>query len=346
VALGDQGGAAQTALEYQLEAMDGGAPGNSLAAEFGEQLAKLGDEAAELIAKHGDEIIPLLVKHGDDAVEIIGKYGDDGITVLTKFGGKTDDAISLIKQKDGQAIKVLQAVDLDSAEKLFTTLDEDVLDYVIKQDSDAIAALSRWKDNELLQYGPELALRAENDAKALKAVNDLIESGSIEPKDLTETQEQLIKIIAEHSKQYNDAGQIVLGKWVDYGNGFTSYARDTGSVHYNPHPDMWNLLKPLGKQQRDEVAWLINKEVIQNGVDKGLPFEYTLNAIKPDNLSNEMNAIQSIWSGADEIEILKALDDVELVDLPIRMKELKELYNTGYQLSFDAVAKSFVFIKP
>ena len=42
---------------------------------------------------------------------------------------------------------------------------------------------------------------------------------------------------------------------------------------------MWNLLGDLGKEQRELTAWLINKQVIQNGIEKGLPFEYTLDGI-------------------------------------------------------------------
>jgi hypothetical protein len=343
MALGDQEGAAQTAIEYQLEAMDGGVPGNTIATELGEQLAKLGDNATELIAKHGDEIIPLLVKHGDDAVEVIEKYGDDGVEVLLKFGDESEALFSLIRQKDEQAIQVLKATDFESAEKLFTTLDEDVLDYAIKEGPDAVSVLSRWSDEALIQYGPELALRSGNDAKALRAIEDLVNSGPINPLSLTNKQQELINAIAENSTQYNEASQIVLGKWVDFDSGFAEVARNTGSAHYNPHPDMWNLLEDLGDEQRKLTAWLINEQVIQTGIEKGAPFEYTLHGINLDNLDTERNAIEAIWTGATDSEIMKLLKSDYM---PVRMNELKELYEAGYQVSFDSMADTFIFIKP
>jgi hypothetical protein len=109
---------------------------------------------------------------------------------------------------------------------------------------------------------------------------------------------------------------------------------------------MWKLLGELGAEGREETAWLVNKQVIQIGVERGLPFEYTLNGINLDNLTNEMEAIQSIWNGADDIGILKALDDASRMNIPVRMKELKELYKAGYKLSYDAVTSSYIFIKP
>ncbi|WKZ35533.1 MAG: hypothetical protein QY332_18135 [Anaerolineales bacterium] len=46
---GNQDGAAQAAIELQLEKMDGGAPGNTVTVELGEQIVKLGSDTAKLI---------------------------------------------------------------------------------------------------------------------------------------------------------------------------------------------------------------------------------------------------------------------------------------------------------
>lgn len=96
--IGDSAGAADTAIDLQMEYMDGGMPGNSISHEVSEQLAKLGDDVPELIATYGDEIVPLLLQYGDDAVDIIGDYGDEGITLLLKFGDDTGDVIGLLKR--------------------------------------------------------------------------------------------------------------------------------------------------------------------------------------------------------------------------------------------------------
>jgi hypothetical protein len=341
---GDIVGAAETAFELQMEYADGGMPGNSFSREAVEQLAKLGDNVPELIAAYGDDIVPLLLRHGDDAVDIIGAYGDDGISLLILYG---DDAIRLIKDHGTPAVKLLGIVGSESADKLFRALDDDVLDYAIKQDADAILALSGWSEKELKEFGPELALRAKKDAEALKAINSLVRTRPIDPKNLTDQQKVLIQTIAENSMQYNDEGQVVLGKWVDYANGFTSYARETGSVHYNPHPDMWNLLDPLGNK-RDSTAWLVNEKVIQVGVKKGLPFEYTLNGLPSDKLEIEEYAIEKIWEGGPSKEAIydNLKDSLGTDDIPVRLKELVELYSAGYVYSFDSATSSYILIKP
>jgi hypothetical protein len=164
----------------------------------------------------------------------------------------------------------------------------------------------------------------------------------VDPKKLTKEQQNLINSIAEYSIQYNDEGQIVLGKWVDYGNGFTRYARETGSVHYNPHPDMWNLMGGLGNK-REETAWLVNKQVIQSGIDKGIPFEYTLEGVPADDVFKEKNVVQLIFSGASDAEIKSTMGANKLA---IRWQELKELQKAGYEFVFDEIHNSFILSLP
>ena len=142
--------------------------------------------------------------------------------------------------------------------------------------------------------------------------------------------------------------QIVLGKWVDYGNGFTSYARETGSVHYNPHPDMWNLLGELGDGHREDAAWLVNKQVIQIGVEKGLPFEYSMKGLPSDKLEFEEYAIEKIWEGGSSEEMIydNVKESLGTDYIPVRMKELVDLYSAGYVYSFDSITNSYILIKP
>jgi len=341
IKVGNGVGALETQMELEQERMDGGMPGNTVAHQIGD----LGEDGAQILAAYGDDAIPLLLRYGSDAVDIIGAYGDDGIALLQLYG---DDAIKLIENHGTSAINLLKSIDLESAQTLLTTLDDDVLDYVINQGPDAVEALSRWSDDELLNYGPELALRAKKDADVLRDINNLVKLGSIDPAHLTKEQQELIDAIAANSTQYFDEGQVVLGKWVDYGNGFADYARDTGSVHYNPHPDMWNLLGNLGEENREEVAWLINKKVIRTGIDKGLPLENTLDGISSDKWELEQQAIETIWEGETNIEMIytNVMDSTGLDYVPIRVKELVELYNAGYIYSFDIVTNSYILAKP
>jgi len=255
-----------------------------------------------------------------------------------------------ILEKEGKdaAFAYLKKVLGDVPFSKLGVLEDDVLEYAASQGPDALRALSAWPEKDLKEHGVELALRAKQDGEVLKDIETLISKGPINPNKLTSEQEKLIKAIASNSTQYDEAGQVVLGKWVDYDNGFTEVARNTGSVHYNPHPDMWNLLEQLGDEQREVTAWLINKEVIQNGIKNNLPFEYSLTGISSDKIELEEFAIDKIWEGASSTEqtydIIKESLGVDYV--PIRMKELVELRNAGYIISYDNIANSIILIKP
>jgi len=331
--MGNEAGAVETAFELHQERIDGGMPGNSLAKE-------LGADTLEAIAKYGDEALDLIKLYGADAAEIITKYGDEGIAILQRYG---NNAITLIKKHGEQAISVMGLIDPMGAEKLLEALDADVLDHALEQGPEAVEALSRWNEDDLREFGVELALRAKKDAEVLANVKKLIALHPIDPKHLTDAQQALINAIAENSTQYADEGQVVLGKWVDYGSGFVETAQDTGSVHYNPHPDMWNLLGDLGEEYQAEVAWLINKQVVGTGIDKGLPFEYTLNGIPATIIDNEHDAVQAIFSGQADAEIMRILESNYI---PIRMKELQELQKAGYELAFDEAANSYILVLP
>lgn len=323
--------AANTALELQMEYLDGGMPGNAVAKEVGE-------EVLEGAARYGDEALDLITLYGADAARIIANYGDEGIAILQKYG---DDAVDLVKDYGISAVKVMEAVDPEAARNLLKTLDDDVLDYALEQGPDAVSALSRWSAEDLRKHGVELALRAKKDAKALADVKKLLALGPIDPKHLTPEQRKLINEIAANSTQYADEGQVVLGKWVDSSSGFVEAAQDTGSVHYNPHPDLWNMLGDLGQESQDEVAWLINRQVVQTGINKGLPFEYTLSGIPVDKISREKAAFEAIFDGASNTELMSIL---KTDYLPVRIQEILELQKAGYKFSFDKVTNSYILV--
>jgi hypothetical protein len=237
----------------------------------------------------------------------------------------------------------MDAVNLKAAEKLLATVGDDDLYSVIKQGPEVVAALSAWHADDLLKHGPELAARANKDAEVLKKVIELVDSGPINIKDLTDKQKELIEFIAANSTYYADEGQIVLGKWANFSGGFLEYARKTNSMHYGPHPDMYELMK--GLENQDQVAWLVNQRVIQTGINNGKPFEFSLNGIMPDDVNKEMRAIEALWSGASDKKIIKLLDPPKK-NLPVRFKELKVLYQAEHQISFDAITNSYIFIKP
>jgi hypothetical protein len=216
------------------------------------------------------------------------------------------------------------------------------LDYALEQSPEAVQALAGWSAKDLRLHGSELALRAQDDAHALTNVRKLIDTGPINPEKLTDEQKALIEAIAQYSTQYADNGQVVLGKWVDYDGGFVESARDTASVHYNPHPDMWNMFGDLG-EKRDEVAWLVNQQVVQTGISKGKPFEFSLKGIPSQTVRDEQAAVRAVFSGKTDEEIMRVL---KLDYLPVRIKELQVLQKAGYQHTFDKLNNSYLFVLP
>jgi hypothetical protein len=296
---------------------------------------KVKELADELYSEYIDGGMP-----GNVATKELADLVDDIGNVVEKYG---DDAAKLIKKHGLPALKLLKIVNPADANKLLNTIDNDVLYDVVQEGPDALVALSRWNIDDLRKHGFELALRAKNDAKALAAVQKLVALGPIDPKNLTQEQQALINEIAANSTQYVNEGQVVLGKWIDNTSGFVEYAKDTNSVHYNPHPDMWNLLGRLGAENQGDVAWLINRQVVQNGINKGLPFEYTLNDIPTENIFTEQIAVEAIFSGATDTEIM---DILSLEYVPIRMRELQELKNSGYEFVFDESTSSYILIQP
>lgn len=255
-----------------------------------------------------------------------------------------NDTVDLITKHGDNAIKVFSvAPHVDTADLLLKTLDDDVLESAVKQGSDAIAALSGWSEDELRKHGATLVQRARKDANVLSDIRKLVESGPVDPQKLTRRQKKLINAIAENSTQNADAGQIVLGKWVNYDEGFTQYARATGSAHYNPHPDMWNLLEGLGQENREEVAWLVNQRVIQTGISKNQLFEYSLTGISNTQIRREKQAVELVFSGASDTEIMRTL---RVNNLPIRIKEIQELQKSGYEFVLDEMNNSMIFHLP
>jgi hypothetical protein len=339
---GDEVGASETALELQMEYMDGGIPGNSVAKELGEdaieELAKYGDDAVDLVKLYGFDAAKIILAHGDDGIAILQKYGDDGFILLRKYG---DKAIDLINAHGDMAVKVMNTVDPAHAQKLLETLHDDVIEDVMRQGPDALQALSGWSEKALSGNGIELALRAKKDAEVLADVRHLVSLGPLDPKHLTKEQQELMDRIVENSMYYGKNGKFVLGRWIDYGSGFIEYAQETSSAFYSPHPDVWNLLGKLENQA--DAAWSLNKQAVQIGIAKGLPFEYTLNDIPIDDIAKEKTAVRAIFSGKTD-EVIKQILRSDY--MPVRMKELQELQQAGYDLTFDEVTNSYILILP
>jgi hypothetical protein len=264
-------------------------------------------------------------------------------SVADKLGDDVDainKAVALVQDYGDDAVKALKVIDPDVAAKVLRTVDKNIFDDVIQQGPDAFAAFSGWSEKELKDHGKDLAARAAKDAETLNDVKTLVSKGPIDPTNLTDEQKLLIERIAANSTFYVDSNKVVVGKWVGLDGGFLKRAKETGALHYSPHPDLWPLFGKLDNQT--EAAWLINKQVIQTGIEKGLPFEYTLNDISLDLIDNERAAIKAIFSGQTEELVKRKLNSDYL---PVRMSELKELKEAGFNINFDEISNSYILTK-
>ena len=73
-----------------------------------------------------------------------------------------------------------------------------------------------------------------------------------------------------------------------------------------------------------------------------------MNGLPTDKLEFDEYAIEKIWEGGSSKEMIYTNIKASLgVDyLPVRLKELVELYSAGYVYSFDGITNSYILIKP
>jgi hypothetical protein len=93
---------------------------------------------------------------------------------------------------------------------------------------------------------------------------------------------------------------------------------------------------------------LINQKALRPYIERGTRFEYTLRGIAVDKAEAERKAIEAIWQGKSENEVLDILKkaDSKLKTLPARVRELQELYSAGYTWTLDTVHNRIILIKP
>jgi len=83
---------------------------------------------------------------------------------------------------------------------------------------------------------------------------------------------------------------------------------------------------------------------LQPFVEAGAPFEYTLKGIEPNKIKADKQVIELIWQGKSQDEIVGILDIKD--DFSVRWRELMELYQAGYQQSFDEALNTYNLVKP
>jgi hypothetical protein len=140
---------------------------------------------------------------------------------------------------------------------------------------------------------------------------------------------------------------MVLGVWdnlLGIEGGYVDAWRQNGGLLYQSHPDVYTKLKEAFPDNYKDILWDINQTALQKQIDNGTSFEYTLNGVI--KVDNEKAAVEAIWSGANDVEILSLLNDPEATKVPGRINELRELYNANYQMVFDPSINSYILRKP
>jgi hypothetical protein len=178
-AVGDPG-AGKTALELQLEYMEGGAPGNTAIRELSEDVAEImathGDEGAEFLARFGDDASELVETHGDHILNVFEHYGDEAVSLVGSQRDSPESAARLIGLlQDGSPAPEHWSsyVPPELHEDILEAFDGEPMPVVVGQDS---GAFRYWSDpaaerGHWLTLDPHLSPEEARAALALPAAN-------------------------------------------------------------------------------------------------------------------------------------------------------------------------------
>ena len=256
-------------------------------------------------------------------------------------------------------------MDVKAASKLLHTLDDDVIEYVIEQGSEAVDALSRWSKADLLKHGPELALRAKQDARVLEAASKLVDllknmdiqdakelvaiiknQGSIGvlDTDMVREAKELLDTIAYNSIQ-NSGDRIVLGKWVSgtFDDGFIGFARSKGALFYGTNPGLEEIFATARNINSEELFWSVNNRVLEIAKEQDLIIDYSLKGLPDiDEITKEISAIKLIESGVARQTVASRIFDGKF---PFRMREVDFLVANGYKATVEEATNIIHWIK-
>jgi hypothetical protein len=229
---GDTQGAADTALELQMEYLDGGFPGNSAAVELQEVLTRHGDEAVDLVAHYGDDAAALLARHGEEGLVLLRAHGEDGLRLWQKHG---DEAIGALQ---GQVVRV----GADQAEEL-------------ARDLERLTGSKVWvSQNAGRVYVSTASEEAREAARLLKE--------AVSRSDEAQVRDLVDQIAAASTRGGGD--RIVLGRWIE-GKGYIQEALDRGGVYFDTSDEVWKLLNESGID-----PWDVNEAFLRRQLERGV----------------------------------------------------------------------------
>jgi hypothetical protein len=347
IAVGDQAGANETAIEIYSELLTGGVPGDTSYREIKEVIDSLGEDGAELIDKYGVKAVPLLYDYGEKAIDIIGAYGDDGVDLLLKYG---DDVVDLIEDYQTPVVTMLvnsanPVTTIKNLNLLHASLTSEAAELAIEQGEDAIGALSHWGAADLATYGDELVMRASSDADAIARATKIVSQvQSIEDLNNPEVASSLQAIASDSTMTIGQSEHFVIGKWDNGLNGgYANEALVNGGKIYYTNPKVSELINSIDdKKLQAEIYKKINQFAIQPAIDKHLPFELTLSGMPTNKIEIITSAIEQIATG--NIDNAKVILQKGGVDYSSLFEELEILNANGYNCKL--IGGSFIWQFP
>jgi hypothetical protein len=293
-------------------------------------------------------------------------------TIFTSYKNFDDETLTALKKmaervefNDFTELLAKYATDpdnLDRAKYIFNVLGNpavstNAVKKATEQGPEAAEAFSLWAkdfpDGPILANGQPilenenvakaLALRAANDAKAIKILREW--NGAIDNLD--------IEGLAVNSTVGNNmlfglgAGPIneLNSPYVD---GWVQFSISRNANFYITNPEVSDLVKKLvpNKTQQDAVFWSINEAAL---IRDGGPIATRSNFIYQiaTNNDKDVEVMIAVWSNASDTQIKNILGITDpQKDVPFRVKELRLLFDNHYRFEEQLDGNVLLYFKP
>ena len=302
VAGGDIEGAAQTQFELQMEYMDGGMPGNTIAKELEEEVSEwigqYGDDVVDFVSLYGDDAIDLIRRYKGDAIEIIRDFGDDGIQLLQKYG---DNAVSIFMKYGGEGVDILKRYG-DDGINFLTTYGDDAIEIIGEHGEEGIKLLRDYSDDAISfskrckKLGVDPTSVLDNPPKS----DQSLEGWLLEIDNPENPVNMPLKLNLSDAEITDDARASILNpdsKLFSIGYGESAeIPYDELATHFGPDYKMsyFSLTDERWAKYKDADAmgdfWQVNREAIEWGIEERKIFilnvDYDLATNQFDDISS------------------------------------------------------------
>jgi hypothetical protein len=243
-----------------------------------------------------------LAEVGQESVEALARYGDEGAAMAEVIAERSDEVLDVL---DGGVVVVRPGAAQDFAEDLLSNL----------------RALRGGDIRVYYSATSGAVYTSAPTAKALDALEQLkaiVASGRMSGDDV----DQLVEIIAAESMR-GSGNRLVLGK---YGGDRALYihdALDNSGTFFDTGDVVYRQLNDMG------LDWDVNAAALRQQVEAGMPVEFSLRGMGPEEAISEFGAIEALAGGTleDARAILRLGPDDAT---PPRLLEVQWMLNAGY----------------